>query len=72
MATKSTCIIPKPDHIGPIDFGDSLKQSQPEVWLSEFGNIVRIVHFDAKLFIVLFLFINYLFIYSIYLQMKTK
>jgi len=40
--TKSTCIKPQPDHIGPIDFGN--RNSQPEIWLSEFGYTGQVVN----------------------------
>lgn len=42
VITKSTCIIPQPDHIGPIDFGN--RRPQPEIWLSEFENIAKVVN----------------------------
>lgn len=38
--TKSTCIKPQPDNIGPIDFGN--RHSQPEFWLSEFENVSKV------------------------------
>lgn len=41
MVTKSTCIIPQPEHIGPIEFGD--RNSQSEIWLSEFENTAKVV-----------------------------
>lgn len=44
--TKSTCVIPQPDHIGPIDFKN--KQPQPEIWLSEFENIAKVVNMIIK------------------------
>lgn len=38
--TKSTCVIPQPDHIGPIHFGN--RHPQLEVWLSEMENIEKV------------------------------
>lgn len=38
--TKSTCVIPQPNHIGPIDFGN--RHVQPEIWLSEIENVQKV------------------------------
>jgi len=40
--TKSTCVKPQPDHIGPIDFEN--RNPQPEIWLSEFGYTGQVVN----------------------------
>jgi len=45
MITKGTCVIPQPDHIGPIDFEN--KHAQPEIWLSEFENITKVVDINT-------------------------
>lgn len=37
---KSTCVIPQPNHIGPIDFGN--RHPQPEIWLSEIENFGKV------------------------------
>lgn len=45
--TKSTCVKPQPDHIGPIDFEN--RNPQPEIWLSEFGYTGQVVNNSEKL-----------------------
>lgn len=47
MVTKSTCIIPQPDHIGPIDYGNK-QHPLPEIYLSEFGKMVRVINLSEK------------------------
>lgn len=44
--TKSTCVKPQPDHIGPIDFVNRSPQS--EIWLSEFGYTGQVVNSVKK------------------------
>lgn len=44
MVTKSTCIIPQPDHIGPIDF--EKRNPQLELWLSEIEGTTKVVNID--------------------------
>jgi len=50
MITKSTCIIPQPDHIGPFDFDN--RHIQPETWLSEFGNMAKVLHLNSTIYIL--------------------